>query len=78
MSLTVTGDGERLPFANYTNVLLRSESALPAGFADKVLIVNDHAFTVPRSLKVSAIVLDDGKTLAIEAKKRKGLVLNFK
>ena len=78
VALTVTGDGEALPYANYTNVLLRSESALPADFADKVRIVNDHAFTVPPRLKVSAIVLDDGKTLALEAKKRKGLVLIFR
>ena len=74
VTLTVTGDGAPLPYACATNVLLEAESALPVGFAEKVRIVNDNAFTVPARLKTSFIVID-GTKLAIEAKKRMGTLL---
>ncbi len=74
ITLTVTGDGEPLPFANATNVLVEAESALSAGFAEKVRIVNDNAFTVSSRLKTGLIVID-GTKLALETKKRKGTVL---
>ncbi len=74
VTLTVTGDGSELPFANATNVLIEAESALPAGFAGKVRVVNDNAFTVPSRLKTKFIVVD-GTKLALETEKRKGTVL---
>ena len=74
VKLTVTGDGAVLPFDNVTNVLIEAESALPAGFAEKVQIVNDNAFTVSAGLKTKLIVID-GTKLALEAKKRKGTML---
>ena len=74
MTLTVTGDGSELPFANATNVLIEAESALPAGFAGKVRVVNDNAFTVPSRLKTKLVVVD-GTKLALETEKGKGFVL---
>lgn len=74
VKLTVTGDGAELPFDNVTNVLIEAERALPAGFAEKVQIVNDNAFTVSAGLKTKLIVID-GTKLALEAKKRKGTML---
>lgn len=74
VTLTVTGDGSALPFANATNVLVEAESALPAGFAGKIRIVNDNAFTVPLRLKTKLVVVD-GTKLALETEKRKGTVL---
>lgn len=74
ITLTVTGDGEPLPFANATNILVEAESALPAGFAEKVRIFNDNAFTVSSRLKTGLIVID-GTKLALETKKRKGTIL---
>ena len=74
VTLTVTGDGSELPFANATNVLIEAESALPAGFAGKVRVVNDNAFTVPSRLKTKFIVVD-GTKLALETEKSKGTVL---
>ena len=74
VTLTVTGDGSELPFANATNVLVEAESALPAGFAGKIRIVNDNAFTVPSRLKTKLVVVD-GTKLALETEKRKGTVL---
>ena len=74
VTLTVTGDGSELLFANATNVLVEAESALPAGFAGKIRIVNDNAFTVPSRLKTKLVVVD-GTKLALETEKRKGTVL---
>ena len=74
VTLSVTGDGSELPFANATNVLIEAESALPAGFAGKVRVVNDNAFTVPSRLKTKLVVVD-GTKLALETEKRKGTVL---
>ena len=74
VKLTVTGDGSALPFANATNVLIEAESALPAGFAGKVRVVNDNAFTVPSRLKTKLVVVD-GTKLALETEKGKGFVL---
>lgn len=74
VTLTVTGDGSELPFANATNVLIEAESALPAGFAGKVRVVNDNAFTVPSRLKTKFVVVD-GTKLVLETEKRKGTVL---
>ncbi len=74
VTLTVTGDGSRLLFANATNVLVEAESALPAGLAGKVRIVNDNAFTVPSGLKTK-LILVDGTKLALETEKGKGFVL---
>ena len=74
VTLTVTGDGSALPFANATNVLVEAEGALPAGFAGKVRVVNDNAFTVPSRLKTK-LILVDGTKLALETNKGKGFVL---
>ena len=63
-----------MPFANASNVLVEAESALPAGLAGKVRIVNDNAFTVPSGLKAK-LILVDGKKLALETEKGKGFVL---
>ena len=55
----------------------RTESALPAGFAGKVRVVNDNAFTVPSRLKTRLVVVD-GVKFALETKKSKGFMLIVK